>query len=100
VEIHIERGADGAAASVQVLAERPETLALLQRDARDLDRTLAQAGIAVAGGGLQFGLAGGGREQPNHGRPSQGQGQGGGPRVPAEVTRRALAVLSLLDIAV
>jgi flagellar hook-length control protein FliK len=102
VEIRIERGTDGEAASVQVLAERPETLALLQRDSRDLDRALAQAGISVSSGGLQFGLATGGRDQPNQGRPGQGQGQGGGrgPRLPAEVTRPALAILSLLDIAV
>ncbi|MFC7693000.1 flagellar hook-length control protein FliK [Paeniroseomonas aquatica] len=53
VEIRIERGADGEASSVRVLAERPETLALLQRDARDLDRALGQAGVSVAEGALQ-----------------------------------------------
>jgi flagellar hook-length control protein FliK len=100
VEIRIERGTDGEAASVQVLAERPETLALLQRDSRDLDRALAQAGISVSSGGLQFGLATGGRDQPNQGRPGQGQSGGRGPRLPVEATRPALAILSLLDIAV
>ncbi|WP_343895966.1 flagellar hook-length control protein FliK, partial [Craurococcus roseus] len=62
VEIRVERGAaDGEASRVRVVAERPETLALLQRDARQLDRALQGAGIALAEGGMQFSLAG--REQ-------------------------------------
>ncbi|MFC7539791.1 flagellar hook-length control protein FliK [Siccirubricoccus deserti] len=44
VEVRIERDAAGDIAAVRVLAERPETLALLQRDAREFDRSLAQAG--------------------------------------------------------
>ncbi|WP_043338701.1 flagellar hook-length control protein FliK [Belnapia moabensis] len=110
VEIRIERGAEGEAASVHVLAERPETLALLQRDARELDRTLAQAGIVVASGGTQFGLSSGNGGQPQEQRPQQqGSGQGGSPggghsgqaslavTGPAQATLNAL---SLLDIAV
>ncbi|TDG02593.1 flagellar hook-length control protein FliK, partial [Paracraurococcus ruber] len=61
VEIRIEREAGGETSAVRVLAERPETLALLQRDARELDRALGQAGVAVAEGGLRFDLAGGDR---------------------------------------
>ncbi|MDB5374945.1 MAG: hypothetical protein JWP04_3587 [Belnapia sp.] len=81
VEIRIERGADGEAASVRVLAERPETLALLQRDARDLDRALVQAGIALADGAMQFGLTGDDRGSQGQQPASQGNGQGNGQRM-------------------
>ena len=104
VEIRIERGAEGEAASVRVLAERPETLALLQRDARELDRALGQAGVPVAEGALQFGLSSG---DPNRGgrQPGAGSGGAGGwaagtAALPAEATRPAPLALSLLDIAV
>ncbi|WP_043362832.1 flagellar hook-length control protein FliK [Belnapia sp. F-4-1] len=107
VEIRIERGADGDAASVRVLAERPETLALLQRDARELDRTLAQAGVVVASGGMQFGLSGGQGGATQDQRPQQqggGQGrdQGGGqaPLALAGPVQTTLNALSILDIAV
>ena len=56
VEIRIERSAEGDA--VRILAERPETLALLQRDQRELGRALDQAGVQRGEGGLSFGLAG------------------------------------------
>ncbi|TDH58688.1 flagellar hook-length control protein FliK, partial [Dankookia rubra] len=106
VEIRIQRDAGGDAAAIQVLAERPETLALLQRDARELDRALGQAGVTVAEGGMRFDLAGG--DQAGNGQAGGEPGarrQGGGqhPAMPPEAapaaTRRGLA-LSLLDIAV
>ncbi|MBL6076620.1 flagellar hook-length control protein FliK [Belnapia sp. T18] len=111
VEIRIERGADGEAASVRVLAERPETLALLQRDARELDRTLAQAGVVVASGGMQFGLSSGQGGAPQEQRPQQqggGQGHGQGATkggghaslAAAGPVQTTLNTLSLLDIAV
>ena len=53
-----------------VLAERQETLDLLQRDARGLERALQDAGLKSDAGSLQFGLRGEGREQ----RPQHGQG--------------------------
>lgn len=101
VEIRIERGAEGEAASVRVLAERPETLALLQRDARDLDRALSQAGVTVAEGGLQFGLSSGGSGQQG-GQPRSGAGGWAGWEavLPAETHRPGTASLALLDIAV
>lgn len=107
VEIRIERGAEGEAASVQILAERPETLALLQRDARELDRTLAQAGVVLASGGMQFGLSGDQGGQPPEQRPQQqgGGGKGGdqagrAPPAAAGPVQATLSTLSLLDIAV
>jgi len=44
-----------------VLAERPETLEMLQRDARGLERALQDAGLKTESGGLSFGLRGDGR---------------------------------------
>ena len=99
VEVRIERAGGDAAAAVRVLAERPETLALLQRDAPMLDRALTQAGVTLAEGGLQFGLSRGGEG---------GQQQGGGGRGPSRTPTVApardgptrAASLALLDIAV
>ena len=104
VEIRIERGLEGEAATVRVLAERPETLALLQRDARELDRALNQAGVPIAEGALQFGLSSGDRNQggrhPGAGSGGAGGLAGRGPALPAEFTAPIPLAVSLLDIAV
>lgn len=55
VEISVERSGDNS--QVQILAERPETLALLQRDQRELDRALSQAGVGTEGRSVSLGLA-------------------------------------------
>lgn len=101
VEIRIERATDTEAATIHVLAERPETLALLQRDARELDRALQQAGIKVAEGGTSFGLS----DQERPAREQSGnRRQPGRPHVAAAAAfttiRPAGPGLSLLDIAV
>jgi flagellar hook-length control protein FliK len=73
VEISVERTAD--APQVLILAERPETLALLQRDQRELDHALTQAGLQAEGRGVSFGLSGGdaGSGQPQRRRaPANG----------------------------
>jgi Meckel syndrome type 1 protein len=106
VEIRVERGgADGEASRVRVVAERPETLALLQRDARQLDRALQGAGIALAEGGMQFSLAG--REQGPAGGGAKNNGSGGARRDRAApdaafqpVPQARAAGLALLDIAI
>jgi hypothetical protein len=80
VEIRLEPGAGpGETTAVRILAERPETLALLRRDARELDRALAQAGLGAdsgTGGGctLSFALGGGARQG---GGAEAGEGRGG-----------------------
>jgi flagellar hook-length control protein FliK len=106
VEIHLNQQADGGA-SVHLVAERPETLALLQRDALQLDRALGQAGITLPSGGLSFALSGGetgsgrGGQRSGNGRPQAGgdwlEGEGG--LIGIDASPRRL-VLSLLDIAV
>ena len=73
VEVRIDRPADGGAAQVKVVAERPETLALLQRDAPELGRALQQAGIPQDSCRLSFSL-GGGQDQAGHGNNQGGNG--------------------------
>ena len=66
LQIITERTEDGTA-RIAVLAERPETLQLLVRDAPTLENALRAAGVDEGGGlSLTFGLA------------SQGQGDRGG----------------------
>jgi flagellar hook-length control protein FliK len=94
VEIRVERGAEGENATVRIVAERPETLALLQRDARQLDRALQAAGIPLSEGGMQFSLAG--REQRTAGEGgAKNSGGGGGGTASRE--RPGSADAALLD---
>lgn len=98
VEISVERSGD--AAQVQILAERPETLALLQRDQRELDRALNQAGIATEGRSVALGLA---QQDGGHGRQGRRDACPGRRRPagdPAAEPAQRRAVLSLLDLAV
>jgi hypothetical protein len=119
VEIRVEpRGGPGETTAVRILAERPETLALLQRDARELDRALTQAGLGGAdgrgaGGGctLSFALGDGTRQGfgahgEREGAPSgtrrdlAAAGARAGASAAAAPPSRAGASLALLDIAV
>ncbi len=106
VEVRIQRGADGADA-VRILVERPETLALLQRDRGELGRALDQAGVG-AGSGISLGLAGQETGGGQHGGAQREAGSGGapgrGPPAPQALAagppERSVALLGLLDIAV
>lgn len=103
VEISIERSTD--APQVVILAERPETLALLQRDQRELDRALTQAGLQAEGRTLSFGLSGGdaGSGQPQRQRDGARTARGvqglEAAASPGTVPAPRLA-LSLLDLAI
>jgi len=55
VTIKLEVGHDSRIIAV-IQAERPETLELLQRDARSLERAMAEAGLNTDSGSLNFGL--------------------------------------------
>lgn len=55
VEVSISQGKE--AGQVRIVAERPETLALLQRDQRELDRALSQAGLGDLGRSIAFSLS-------------------------------------------
>nr|WP_245185435.1 flagellar hook-length control protein FliK [Falsiroseomonas frigidaquae] len=93
VEVAIDRSRGEAA--IRITAERPETLALLQRDARELERALADAGFGdrastdrngdrnagERGPTLSFSLSQG---NPNQGQPDQGRpDQSGGTQAQA-----------------
>jgi hypothetical protein len=70
VDVTLDLDDEGGVAA-RVVAERPETLALLQRDARLLERALDQAGLRTSPDGLQFSLRGDqgngdGRAQQQH----------------------------------
>jgi len=78
VEIRVQREADGH--SVRIMAERPETLALLLRDRHELDRSLTDAGLRVASDGIDFSLgnSGPGRDAPRQeGERHPARGRGG-----------------------
>ncbi len=57
--------------TASVIVDRPGTLDLLQRDARNLERILQDAGLQTDSGSLSFSLR-------NSGGDAQGQNQGGG----------------------
>lgn len=72
VEVRMEVGQDGRT-TVHVTADRQDTLDLLQRDSRDLARSLQDAGLRADAGSLSFGL----REQQAR---EQGKGRSPGNR--------------------
>jgi hypothetical protein len=55
VEVKLELSDDGLLRA-QLAAERPETLELLQRDARSLEKALQEAGLQLDSGSLSFNL--------------------------------------------
>ena len=105
VEVSIGQGKE--AGQVRIVAERPETLALLQRDQRELDRALNQSGLGDMARSLSFSLA---SDQGRH--QQQGSAHGRGQRasmtisgVEADRAMSALPALyrnpnALIDIAV
>jgi flagellar hook-length control protein FliK len=105
VEVSIGQGKD--AGQVRIVAERPETLALLQRDQRELDRALNQAGLGDMARSLSFSLASDQGRQQQYGAQERGQrrasftiggveGEGAMPNLPAPLRNAT----SLIDIAV
>lgn len=77
VEVKVETDADGMS-HVTVTADRKETLEMLQRDVRGLERTLADAGLKTDSNGLSFNLRGGEGQQQ---QAQNGQdGQNGKPK--------------------
>ena len=61
IEVQLDLAQDGRV-SASILADRPETLDLLQRDARILERSLQDAGLKADSGSLSFDLRGGTRQ--------------------------------------
>lgn len=84
-----------------VLVDRPETLELLQRDQRSLERILVASGLELAAGGLELGLRRDGEGQRGGIAPPAG-GPSGDPLRPAAepVTPPRLLDVRLLDLVV
>jgi flagellar hook-length control protein FliK len=66
IEVRLKLGADGVTRAV-VHADRPETLDLLQRDARGLERALQDAGLKTDSNSLSFSLRDHGQGGLQHG---------------------------------
>jgi hypothetical protein len=105
VEVSIGQGKE--AGQVRIVAERPETLALLQRDQRELDRALNQSGLGDMARSLSFSLASDqGRHQ--HQGSAHGRGQRASMTISGVEADRAMSALpalyrnpnALIDIAV
>lgn len=64
IEIRLEMG-DSGRLSATVVVDRPETLDMMQRDARGLERALQQAGLDADSDSLQFSLRDDGEDAEN-----------------------------------
>ncbi|WP_448188889.1 flagellar hook-length control protein FliK [Azospirillum sp. sgz301742] len=91
IDIRLEIGKDGSV-SAMVAVDKPQTLELLQRDARGLERALQDAGLKADSGSLNFSLRGDGassfadqRGDDHRGTGRRGRGFGGGGDDAAEV---------------
>jgi hypothetical protein len=58
--------------TTKLTRDRPETLDLMQRDARGLERALQQAGLTTDGGGLEFSLRSHADQNPAHDQSGRG----------------------------
>jgi flagellar hook-length control protein FliK len=72
VEVKLEVGHDGKLLAV-IAADKPETLAMLQRDSQQLEQSLRDAGLKTDSNSLSFSL----REQGQNGDGRDGQGNAG-----------------------
>jgi flagellar hook-length control protein FliK len=80
VEVKLDFGADGRV-QASIMAERPETLEMLQKDFRALERALNDAGLQTDPGSLSFNLKGQGqggnqRQFAGYNQPGGGRGKG------------------------
>jgi hypothetical protein len=105
VDVHLQLGHDGRMAATFV-ADRQDTLDMLQRDSRGLERALNDAGLRTDSGGLSFNLRGDGRDYSGLARDMAQGAQNGAPagtadtQSTAEATRPARLGTGLLDISV
>ncbi len=107
VDVRLDIGQDGRM-TASIAADRPETLELLQRDARALERALQEAGLKTDSGSLSFHLRGNGGDGSAFGQQladgSAGDGDSGGaedgsdPGEAADNASRTLTGSGLLDI--
>ena len=70
IDVRLEVDRHGHA-TTKLTVDRPETLDLLQREARGLERALQQAGLKTDQGGLEFTLRQQTNDGPGYGQPDQ-----------------------------
>lgn len=88
VEVQLDFAQDGRV-SATILADRPETLDMLQRDARSLERSLQNAGLQTDSGSLSFDLRGGNQQGAgSHNLAGGNNGFGGNGNGPAHSDNR------------
>ena len=83
IDVSLDLDKESGRARAHLVVDRPETLALLQRDAGSLQQALAQAGFDLAGGaggGIDLSLRG---EAGGGGRQGEPSSRGGSERMPA-----------------
>jgi len=78
VDVRMEVSAEGKLSAV-IAVERPETLDLLQRDSRALERSLMEAGLKTDGNSLSFSLRGGRQDQQHADLANNGSDRGSNP---------------------
>lgn len=74
VEVKLSVSASGQT-SATLMADRPQTLSLLQQDSANLARTLQEAGVDLSGGGLNFSLRDGQQQDDGSGKGRGSDGQ-------------------------
>lgn len=74
IDVRMDLGADGRM-QLHVMADKPDTLDQLQRNMRDLERSLSDAGFDTGAGDLNFSLR---QQNPHNDRDGSGQGGYGG----------------------
>jgi flagellar hook-length control protein FliK len=78
VEVKLDFGTDGRV-HASVMAERPETLEMLQKDQRTLERALNDAGLQTDPGSMSFNLkdqGGNQRQFASYNQPGSARGKG------------------------
>ena len=87
IDVRLDIAGDGGI-KAHLTVDRVETLALLQRDARTLERAFEQAGLNTGNGGLQFSL---GSDRPQGGRQQQDDTGGRANALPGTDTNETAA---------
>ncbi len=78
VDVKLEIDKARGTVTTHLVVDRPETLAMLQRDANQLQQALTQAGLDPSAGGLNLSLRGDGSAQTGGGNGQQGSSPQGG----------------------
>ncbi|QRE77667.1 flagellar hook-length control protein FliK [Methylobacterium aquaticum] len=75
IDVSLDIARQHGTVKAHLVVERPETLALLQRDASSLQQALTQAGLDPGTTGLTFSLRDGGGQNPQRDQAGRPQGQ-------------------------